>query len=191
MTNFPAYFGVAGFIIWALIERGFQVSKQQQSKGHQSDRGTYWLISICWYSATVLSILDGIYFHWTANLALLTVLRWVGIPLILIGLAARVMARQVLGRQYSAQVQTSTKHELVTSGIYSTLRHPAYLGLLALLLGIPLCCGSIPGLAVAVIGGIPAILNRIKVEETALLEWFGETYIKYSESTWRILPYIW
>lgn len=38
---------------------------------------------------------------------------------------------------------------------------------------------------------IPAILYRIRIEETALLERFGDDYKQYAERTWRILPYIW
>ncbi|MDZ7721816.1 MAG: isoprenylcysteine carboxylmethyltransferase family protein [candidate division KSB1 bacterium] len=35
-------------------------------------------------------------------------------------------------------VETSDTHELVTRGIYKTVRHPAYLGLSCLFIGIPL-----------------------------------------------------
>jgi protein-S-isoprenylcysteine O-methyltransferase Ste14 len=109
----------------------------------------------------------------------------------MIGLAARIAARRVLGQQYSVFVETSRSHQLVTVGVFSKLRHPAYFGLLNLLIGIPLCLWSLPGLAVALIGGVPAILYRIRIEETVLLERFGDDYERYAQSTWRVLPYIW
>jgi protein-S-isoprenylcysteine O-methyltransferase Ste14 len=69
--------------------------------------------------------------------------------------------------------------------------HPAYLGLALLLLGIPLSSGSVIGLGIAIFGGIPAVLYRIRVEERFLVEIFGKQYQEYAEKTWKILPFIW
>jgi protein-S-isoprenylcysteine O-methyltransferase Ste14 len=46
-------------------------------------------------------------------------------------------------------------------------------------------------LAIALLGGIPAILYRIRIEETALLERYVVDYEQYTQETWRVLPYIW
>jgi protein-S-isoprenylcysteine O-methyltransferase Ste14 len=138
ITIIPEYFGIAGFILWAAIERWFYMSGHQQVGEWRKDYGTYWLISIFWYTAILVSILDTIYFSWTPPGFASRELRWLGIPLIIIGLIARIMTRQALGKQYSVLVETSESHQLVTDGVYSKLRHPAYFGLLNVFIGIPL-----------------------------------------------------
>lgn len=88
-------------------------------------------------------------------------------------------------------VATSEKHQLVTNGIYQSVRHPAYLGLLCLFLGIPLSMGSWGGLIIAVAAGIPTVIYRITVEERSLVKWFGEAYETYQQDSWRLIPHIW
>jgi len=191
LTRIPEYFAIIGFILWAVVERWFQIAGLQQSGRRQKDRGTYWLISTSWYAAMILSFADTFYFHWTPEDFAIRKLRWLGILLIMIGLATRIMARWALGRQYSALVETSESHQLITQGIYRKLRHPAYFGLLNLFIGIPLSFWSIIGLGIALFGGIPAVLYRISIEEEALLDRFGEEYRRYAKDTWRILPFVW
>jgi len=101
------------------------------------------------------------------------------------------MARQTLKKQYSAMVKTSENHQLVTTGIYKKLRHPAYLGLMMLMLGIPLSSWSFVGLGIGIMCGIPAILYRINVEERFLNNIFGQQYKDYSEGTWKVNFYLW
>ncbi len=78
-------------------------------------------------------------------------LRWMGIPLIVVGLIVRLVARPTLKKQYSAMVKTSENHQLITTGIYKKLRHPAYLGLMTLMLGIPLSSWSLAGLGIGIL----------------------------------------
>jgi protein-S-isoprenylcysteine O-methyltransferase Ste14 len=191
LTQIPEYFGIIGFVLWAISERWFQLSKSQQEDGYQRDKGTYWLISLFWYLAVILSIIDANYTHWTTIDLPIQGLRWLGIPLIIIGLIVRIMAHLSLKQQYSPMVKTTENHQLITSAIYTRLRHPAYLGLLMLILGIPLSSWSMLGLGIAVIGGIPAILYRIKIEEIFLIEVFGQQYKEYSKDTWKLIPYLW
>ena len=191
LTRIPEYFGIFGFFVWAISERWFQVSKSQQDRGNKKDKGTFWLISLFWYSAVILSIIDANYTQWTVSDIPMKGIRWFGIPIIIIGLIVRIMARQSLKNQYSALVKTSESHQLITTGIYKNFRHPAYLGSLMLILGIPLSSWSILGLGIALLGGIPLILYRIKIEESFLIEIFGQKYKDYSQNTWKMIPYLW
>lgn len=187
----PEIVGLIGFILWAVVERGFSLLNQQQSGGEQRDRWSYILISLCWYGAVFFSLLDAWSQGWTLMDSSLRALQWAGCGLTLAGIVIRFVARRELGRQYSVQVETSQAHRLVTSGIYRTLRHPAYLGLVCLLVGIPLCEGSLGGLLIALLGGIPAVMRRIQVEERALTAWFGRLYEEYRQTTKRLIPYVW
>lgn len=185
------YVGLGGFVLWSLIERGFSLSGQQQSTGSKRHRESYWLINLFWYGAILFSMLDALSLRLTVFGTSWWALRITGLVLTISGLAIRYLARRTLGQQYSVHVETSATHNLVTTGIYGIVRHPAYLGLMCLLLGIPLSMGSWAGITIAVAGGIPAIVYRIILEEKLLKEWFGKQYAEYEEKTWRLVPYLW
>ena len=185
------WIGLGGFIAWAVLERGFSLSKQQQTGGLRLAAASYWWISISWYASQFYALADSWMGGWTTFAALLWGLRGLGAALTLAGVALRFLARRELGKQYSVHVETSKKHQLVTTGVYQRLRHPAYLGLLCLFLGIPLCLGSWGGLGLAALLGIPAVVSRIRVEERWLREWFGEAYMRYAKHSWRLIPYVW
>ncbi|MCE1253754.1 MAG: isoprenylcysteine carboxylmethyltransferase family protein [Anaerolineae bacterium] len=185
------YAGFAGFILWSIVERAFTLSHQQQDSDRRSERFSYGLISFFWYGTVFYALLDAWNLNWSLFPDSLWELQLLGILLTAAGLIMRFLARRTLGRHYSVKVETSPAHRLVNEGIYGYLRHPAYLGLICLLPGIALCEGSWGALLLAGVGGLPAILYRIQIEEKALLEWFGEDYRTYSKHTWRLIPYIW
>ena len=191
IKNISIYGGFAGFILWAVIERAFFMQNQQQESGRGDDRASYTLISACWYAAVIYSLLDAWNFNWSLLPQKLWMLPAAGLLLTAGGLCIRFLSRRTLGRHYSVRVETSQAHRLVTTGMYRYVRHPAYLGLLCLFFGIPLCEGSWGGLLLAALGGLPSILYRIQIEEKALNQWFGEEYRYYSQNSWRLIPYIW
>ena len=191
LERISEYIGLGGFILWAIVERGFSLSGQQQSKGRKQHQGSYWLISLCWYGAMIFSMFDALSLRITVFVTPLWILRGLGIILILSGIVMRFLARKILGKQYSVHLETSDTHNLVTTGIYRVIRHPAYFGLMCLFVGIPLSMGSWGGIIFAVAGGIPAIIYRIVLEEKLLNERFGMQYKEYNEKTWRLVPYLW
>ena len=191
LIQISQYIGVGGFILWSIVERGFHLSDQKQIQGKKQAQWTFWVINIFWYGAIIFSILDVWGPGWTAFNSPLWGLRISGILLIVTGIAARFLSRRALGKQYSVHVETSEEHQLITHGIYQHLRHPAYLGLLCLILGIPLSMGSWAGIIIAFIGGIPSIVFRTVIEERSLRVWFGADYEKYSKNSWRLIPYVW
>lgn len=183
--------GFAGFILWSLIERYFSLSGRQQAGGEKKEGFSYWLVSAGWYGAVGFALLDAWALQITTFHTLMLYLRMLGAGLIILGLAVRYISRKDLGKQYSVHVQTSREHRLVTAGIYSRLRHPAYLGLACLAVGIPLCEGSWGGLAIAVLLAGPAVIHRIVIEEKALSQWFGSDYEIYANKTRRLIPGVW
>jgi protein-S-isoprenylcysteine O-methyltransferase Ste14 len=191
LVEYAQYIGLGGFILWAIVERGFHLMDQEQAQGEKVSQWSFWLINLFWYGAMFLAIFDVWGLEWTLFKRPLLGLRLVGILLIILGIGIRILSRKALGKQFSVHVETSDEHTLITEGIYHRLRHPAYLGLLCLFLGIPLALGSWGGFAIAVIGGIPSIIFRIIVEERFLSEWFGADYRKYQADTWRLIPFIW
>jgi protein-S-isoprenylcysteine O-methyltransferase Ste14 len=144
-----------------------------------------------WYGAVIFALLDAVRLRWSTIDPALSLVQYVGVLLVALGLIVRIVARLTLGKAFSPVVQTADAHRLVSAGIYSSIRHPAYLGTLCLLIGFPVCSGSLIGLGIALVAGVPALIYRIHVEEQALRAWFGEVYEAYSEGTSRLIPYVW
>jgi len=122
---------------------------------------------------------------------LFPLLGYLGCLFIAFGVAIRVMAVATLKKQFTVKVSIIERHEIVETGIYKIIRHPAYLGHLASLLGIGLVLGNWVGLTALVVLPLAGILYRIRVEESALLHYFGTAYQAYASRTKRLLPGIW
>jgi protein-S-isoprenylcysteine O-methyltransferase Ste14 len=78
-------------------------------------------------------------------------------------------------------------HTLVTSGIYSVIRHPSYLGLLVNSLGWALAFRSGVGVLLTALL-IPPLVARIRAEERLLRTHFGSEYQDYCRRTSRLVP---
>ncbi|PWB74126.1 isoprenylcysteine carboxylmethyltransferase family protein [candidate division GN15 bacterium] len=113
-----------------------------------------------------------------------------GLALILIGLAIRWVAIMTLWKYFTVDVSIAEDHKLVTTGLYKYVRHPAYTGSLLSFLGLGLVFSNWLSLLVIVVPITTAFVHRIKVEEEALLSFFGEKYSKYSAGTKRLIPMI-
>jgi protein-S-isoprenylcysteine O-methyltransferase Ste14 len=107
------------------------------------------------------------------------------------GVTIRVMAVATLKKQFTVKMSIIEKHEIVETGIYKIIRHPAYLGHLASLLVIGLVLGNWVGLTALVVLPLVGILYRIHIEERVLLGYFGSAYQAYASRTKRLLPGIW
>jgi len=100
-------------------------------------------------------------------------LGYLGCLFIAFGVTIRLMAVAMLKQQFTTKISILERHKIVETGIYKMIRHPAYLGYLASLLGIGLFLGNWVGLTVLVILPLAGILYRIHVEESVLLAHFG------------------
>src|SRR6202040_3011599 len=87
-------------------------------------------------------------------------IRWLGVVLFAAGGALRIWPVFVLGDRFSGLVAIQPGHTLVTSGIYSVIRHPSYLGLLITSLGGGLAFHPGVGVILAALL-IPPLLARI------------------------------
>ena len=112
--------------------------------------------------------------------------RWTGVLLYAVG-GLLLLPVFTLGDRYSGLVAIQHGHCLVTTGIYSKIRHPSYLGMLLLLLGWGLAFRSIVGLILTALILVP-VLERIRSEEALLLREFGPEYEAYRKQTSRLVP---
>jgi protein-S-isoprenylcysteine O-methyltransferase Ste14 len=113
----------------------------------------------------------------------------VGVGMILSGLIIRIVAIGTLKKNFSSRLRIREGHTLVTNGIYHWIRHPAYLGLIMLILGIPVFLSSVLGFLVMLLI-VPLLLHRIKLEEAMLVGRFGDEYRNYVKLTKKLIPYL-
>ncbi len=115
--------------------------------------------------------------------------RWVGVIFSAMGYALVFLSGLALGRQYSQDVTIQKDHQLITHGIYGIIRHPRYLGIIALAMGVSLLFRTWIGLVAA--GLFTAVLLfRIRDEEAVLLKEFGAQWEAYCQHSWRLIPYM-
>ncbi len=112
-----------------------------------------------------------------------------GSVIFVIGLTVAIVAQATLWRFYSSTLVVKEDHRLITRGVYRLARHPIYLGVLIAAIGIPVYASSLYGLLVMLVL-IPLILNRIRIEERMLTEQFGDAYLKYRQTTSKLLPFV-
>ena len=98
-------------------------------------------------------------------------------------------AVRTLGQCYSHMVRAEADQPIVDAGPYRAIRHPAYAGMIAAHIGVLVALYNPVTLAVLILGLVPAILFRIRVEEKALFDLPG--YSEFAKGRKRLVPMIW
>ncbi len=157
------------------------------SSGVREDRSNRWVIA----AFGVLGLLNGYLPAYTDRIEFWIIdgdaARWLGVFLFVIGGALRIWPVFVLGYRFSGLVAIQPGHALVTTGIYSLIRHPSYLGLLMNSLGWSLAFRSGVGVLITALL-VPPLLARIHAEEALLGAEFGAEHAAYSARTSRLIP---
>jgi protein-S-isoprenylcysteine O-methyltransferase Ste14 len=116
------------------------------------------------------------------------VLGVVGISLMLAGIIIRWAAIFTLGQYFTRKVMIFDDHRLVRHGLYRHLRHPSYTGYLLGNLGLGLAFSNWLSAVIIFAPMLAASLHRIRIEEHAMSENFGDEYLEYAKSTKRLIP---
>jgi protein-S-isoprenylcysteine O-methyltransferase Ste14 len=114
---------------------------------------------------------------------------YLGIALMLVGLALRWYSIRVLGTSFTYTVATRADQRVVDTGPYRWIRHPSYTGALITILGTLLALTN----PLAFLGLLPPLVGyayRIRVEEGALVRSLGEPYRSYMKRTKRLIPFL-
>jgi protein-S-isoprenylcysteine O-methyltransferase Ste14 len=111
-----------------------------------------------------------------------------GIVLLVAGTAVRWAAIFTLKSFFTVNVSILEGQRIVRHGVYRFIRHPSYTGLLLRYLGFGLAFANWLSAALIFLPLCAATLYRIRVEEAALRERFGEEYASYSRATKRLIP---
>jgi protein-S-isoprenylcysteine O-methyltransferase Ste14 len=172
-----------------LISEILMTRRTRQGTDDAFDKGTNRLVWILVASAFIISWLPVI-LDFGRLLVLGNWLTWVGVAIMLSGIIFRQYAISFLGKFFTATIQIKNNHELIRAGPYRYIRHPSYLGILIISLGLGIALANWISLLLCIVLPEIGVLQRIKVEEKELERHFGRQYQDYRKSTWRIFPYI-
>ena len=101
----------------------------------------------------------------------------------MIGLGAVVLGFGLaLGGMWQLKGVENIDH-LVTTGLFSRIRHPMYAGFILWILGWSAYQGAVATSALGILG-ILSVLWWCRLEETALLSSYGSVYAEYRAKTW-------
>src|SRR5688572_101011 len=159
-------------------------TKRATVPGKTKETLTFNLFMLCGTLIVVAGLLE----FWFGQHRLFWPTFLVGVPMSLASFAVRRAAIRSLGKFWSLHVEMREGHEFVTSGPFAHARHPVYFSMVLELLGIGLILNAWFTLAAVLIIFIPTLLARVRMEETALVEQFGEAYRQYIREVPAILP---
>lgn len=117
-------------------------------------------------------------------------LPYLGFALIILGLIIRWIAIITLNRYFTVDVAVTENHQIVDQGFYRHIRHPAYTGSLLSFFGLGLTFSDYLTLIILFIPIAAVFMYRVRVEEAALNQAFGEKYAAYCTRTKRFIPLI-
>lgn len=170
-TNFFVFLGL--YLVSLMTRTGYELLKKA-GKVNRESRIIFSLIFIAmfllWMSWFSMCPLDPL------QIALPGILRWIGLGALIMGLGL------ALGALVQLKGVENIEH-LVTTGLFSKIRHPMYCGFMLWILGWALYHGAIISL-VAGLAGIGNILYWKRLEEEELESRYGEIYREYRNGTW-------
>lgn len=163
------------------------------NKANKSDKGTKWISIFNFYICVYISffMVGHVVPKVVFEIKLPIVFSYIGVLLMLAGIFIRLTAVFTLKRSFTLSVQTTNTQHLITTGIYHKVRNPAYTGSIVSLVGTAVALRSIIAVVITLILSIISYYLRIRIEEKALKNCFGEEFLEYEKSTYRLFPYIW
>jgi len=189
--GFAAFFAhparIALAVITVLLAGAAPFTSGNLSSGVREDRSNRWVVAAFGVIGLVAAYLPA----YTDRIGFWTIdgdtVRWIGVTLFALGGVLRLWPVFVLGHRFSGLVAIQPGHTLVTTGIYSVIRHPSYLGLMVNSLGWALAFRSSVGVLLTALT-IPPLIARIRSEEALLHSQFGSEYDAYRARTSRLIP---
>jgi len=128
-----------------------------------------------------VSIIAIIALHFLFPLMRLIALPWklIGIIPLGIGIILNLVADQAFKRLGTTVKPYEKSSAFIKNGVFQISRHPMYLGMILILIGISILLGSLTPFFVVVVFAI--IMERvfIQVEERMMEETFGDEYLEY------------
>jgi protein-S-isoprenylcysteine O-methyltransferase Ste14 len=172
-------------VLLFFAERMREVFKKRQTvPGKTVEKLTFNLFMLC----GALIVVCGVAEYILLNLSLWWPTFAIGVAFSVASIVIRRAAIRALGRFWSLHVEMREGHEFVTTGPFAYARHPVYSSMILELLGIGLILNAWFSLTGVFAIFIPTLITRLRIEEAALVEKFGDAYREYMRRTPAIVP---
>lgn len=183
------YFVGVVIVYWFRRIEFWKPSAKGEILGEEGNDRSFWLIAVGMIAAFYLSPLEYLLFE--TLLPRTFGAQILGLFCVIFGSALFIWARRTLGQFYAGHVSVIEGQQVMQSGPYHFIRHPAYAGYLLIALGIAFGYSSLIGLVAILAVLLPSLLYRMNAEEKLLFKHFGESYRRYAARTKRLIPGLW
>jgi protein-S-isoprenylcysteine O-methyltransferase Ste14 len=113
-------------------------------------------------------------------------IKYVGLGLLVFAFTLTVIAQGHLKNSWRIGIDTETKTELITTGLFKFSRNPIFVGMITALMGLFLVTpNALTALFLAV--GYVLIQIQIRLEEEFLAKQHGQVYIQYKQKVRRLI----
>jgi protein-S-isoprenylcysteine O-methyltransferase Ste14 len=181
-----AYLWTALWIVWLVSALMAKRSVQRQTIASRLEQ------TILVTTAFFLLFDRRLWPHWLRQRVLPdgdTALLWIGLVLTAAGVGFAIVARFWIGRNWSGTITIKEQHELIQSGPYRIVRHPIYTGLLLAYLSTAIVHGELRGF----VGFVLLLLGfglKLRMEETFMVQQFGNAYLDYKRRVKALVPFV-
>ena len=190
-TYFIVYFGVA--IVWKTVVVARCIGKNPLVL--PKDDSAYGLIGFyfklvmtaLFVYAVVYSLLPAWHDYFLPIIQLDNpTIKYAGLALLFISLTWTVIAQGHMKNSWRIGIDTDTKTELVTNGLFSISRNPIFFGMILTLIGLFLITPNALTVLFLILGYV-LIQIQIRLEEEFLSKEHGEKYLEYKKKVRRLI----
>jgi protein-S-isoprenylcysteine O-methyltransferase Ste14 len=125
-----------------------------------------------------------------ADYPLIPALSYLGIAVNLTYIWLFYRTHHDLGQNWSVSLDLRERHTLVTTGVYSLVRHPMYAGFWLMALGQALLLPNWVAGPAGLVGFGFLFFGRVGREEEMMISAFGDDYRAYMQRTARVVPWV-
>jgi len=182
--------------LWILVAVALAISVFQPAyrpldkSAPTHDRGTAAQIVWSVYLTQLVGVVEAVYFRYPESFDW-DVVTTVALMAMIVGLGLRVWAVLTLGRFFTWFITVYDDHQVIRSGPFRFIRHPAYGGALILFVATMVFLHAWVGAVLSLVFQLLAYVRRIRYEEAMMIERLGEPYIKYTRSVRALVPLLW
>ena len=123
---------IIGYAVRLYYERRARGVQRVSARHLTRDRIFYWLVFTAFVLALVYAFTP---FLDAAQLPLPAIVRWLGLPFAVLGVALLRATHHALGRNWSGKLEIAAEHRLIVAGPYRRVRHPMYTAFLLFAVG--------------------------------------------------------
>jgi protein-S-isoprenylcysteine O-methyltransferase Ste14 len=113
-------------------------------------------------------------------------IKYAGITLLLVALLWTIIAQGHLKNSWRIGIDTETRTELITTGLFGRSRNPIFFGMIISLIGLFLVTPNALTLLFLTLGYV-LIQIQIRLEEEFLTKQHGQTYLAYKQKVRRLI----